>query len=143
MCWAQDGGCAARDDEDCRKSRDCPEYGACFRLGDICGAGAEADCQTSVWCRKRGGCHLYRHGCAPASDADCQGTAVCRGDGHCHYQDHDCHATTLEPQMSCTGVELNDSKGHSCCATTLEDCRQSELCVREGKCRPERGDCVE
>ena len=106
-------GCAPRNDEDCRKSRDCRRVGRCSVVDGVCGAGVDEDCSQLELCNDQGLCSAVDGLCQAASREDCAPTRGCRERGECSpvdgkciaAEDDDCAgAPTCRTQGACTAV---------------------------------------
>lgn len=111
-------GCAPRDDDDCRKSRDCRRVGRCHLVDGVCAAADDEDCRQLEVCSTQGLCTAVEGLCQAVEREDCLKTGGCRTGGECSPVDGKCAAA-------------EDS-----------DCAEATVCKQQGACTAVGGRCV-
>lgn len=113
------GWCRPASDAECEQSRTCTDFGECSLVDGRCGRlSAGNPCGLSVECAQHGRCATAPDGCYANNDQDCGASWDCQLDGLCQFIDG------------------------SCAAGTDSDCIASRECKQEGRCRAQGGRCL-
>ena len=113
------GWCHPASDADCEQSRMCTDWGECSLVDGRCGRSSAGNpCGLSGECVQHGRCATGPDGCYANNDQDCGGSWDCQLDGLCQFA------------------------GGQCAAETDGDCAASRACKQEGRCRAQGGRCL-
>ncbi len=139
-CSARDGKCVPND-ESCRASRECKDWGGCGAFGETCEPRSADDCTQSERCREEGACALLvrDHRFCVLSDEGCRRSPLCQHAGRCVPGRLPCYVAEPGPfgggpftNVPCVGDEKK--RPETCVATSTEDCERSDECASEGRC---------
>jgi len=120
------GGCRPATDADCEQSRICTDWGECRLVDGRCGrASAGNPCGLSAECARHGRCATAPYGCYANNDQDCAESWDCELHGLCQF-------------------ELDGRRGVAgrCVAETDAGCAASRECKLHGRCRASGGACA-
>jgi hypothetical protein len=139
-----EGGCKARNDDDCKQSAACRMNGYCKEFDGKCGPTSQADCDSAQTCD--GNTKEAAPPAAPAAPGQAAQTwPACRFNEKRHRcEDVDCYAsgmcqhggvvTSVEDVGTATHPELEATYGDEARPGDPADCKDSLACVREGNC---------
>lgn len=143
--------CIAKDAKDCAASDLCKQIGLCSLDSDDkkCVVASNEDCQGSELCRKEGKCTvggpLNDRLCEATKSKDCIQSERCQSEGFC--------ALDSTKKICISGAEYcadvckslgkctYDAQG-LCRVATDDDCKQSELCKTQGRCKAIGEQCI-
>jgi hypothetical protein len=157
-CTPKGDLCVAGSDEDCKRGEVCRFLGKCKAAkegvcvwGAVSGAGCRAGADP---CVEWGLCTVSEGACVASSDKDCAASNHCTKYGRCKARDGRCVVSVSE-HWSCeaargpTSMEPCREHGQCsareglCVAATDGDCKRSEACKDNGKCKAtEAGGCA-
>jgi len=88
---------SAQESNPCLKQDICISYGRCTPRGGECVAGGDQDCRRSRNCEQYGLCSVGELGyCTANTDADCALSRTCKQDGLCTAKNGTCQRETLK-----------------------------------------------
>jgi hypothetical protein len=139
--------CYVRSSEDCAGSQACKQRGACHLYDGIdpgnCVALTDLDCRQSSECAELGKCSLGDRGRCVIEPSGCPRTDACKQDGLCVYQvGGHCIAGEVDCEHACRHEGACTLRDGVCVATSVDDCRRSTACGRDGQCSLEGDRCV-
>lgn len=87
-CSGEPPECEVGDDEDCRRSQGCRDWGLCTAEKGTaekgrCVADSADDCRESYTCKMTGRCTPEQGTCAVVEEDDCRGAYICRYERKC------------------------------------------------------------
>lgn len=110
-CQSEAVACSGKDD-DCCDREVCRLQGMCSKRGDgVCVAKTDAQCRASLDCAVAGLCVQFADRCIAKTPENCKGSWGCREHARCSTRG-----------------------GEKCDVGSDTDCKNSELCSKEGKC---------
>lgn len=137
----------ATSDDDCARSLECKEHGACS-LGEHgwCHPASDAECEQSRMCTDFGECNLVDGRCGRSSAGNpCGLSGECAQHGRCATGPDGCYANNDQDcgeSWDCQLDGLCQFSDGRCAAQTDADCTASRQCKQEGRCRAQGGRCL-
>ena len=144
----QGQSCGATSEEDCRRSKGCPDHGMCaLPEGAVsCSPCSDEDCRRSTACSVEGQCKRKEAACVAVTDADCAASAGCKAGRLCFFDGIKAcsneRGSALRPERECkarggqwAGTESGRGRITGCILPTKDKgkpCNDSKDC--EGPC---------